>query len=134
MTTINKLPTKAWRGSLLTKSLCCPEDLSSVPSTHTGQFTDTFNSSSKDHVVLFWHPQEPNICAPHKHTHKKILKMCHQHFIHKIIKKWGRNESNAHKYVHDKEETQSQLLYEHIYIFCLKTVIDIYNIMFLFIS
>ena len=45
-----------------------PEDLSSVPSTHIGQFTATCISSSRRSVALFWLPKVLALICVHTYT------------------------------------------------------------------
>ena len=42
-----------WLGALAALA----EDLSSIPSTHIGQFTTTWNSGTRGSDALFWAPQ-----------------------------------------------------------------------------
>jgi uncharacterized membrane protein YesL len=58
------------------------EDLSSAPSTHTGQFTTAYNSSFQRSDLLFWTLQASILICIHTYTYVYMYMCIYVHIMH----------------------------------------------------
>ena len=81
-----------------------PEDLSSVPSTHTGWSTNTVYFSFRD-------PQSPSLTCRHRHTHTQTHTHIHTHtdrYTHTYTQRERYTRRDRYTHIHIHRETHTQ--------------------------